>query len=74
MFKRSEPPRTRVERRVARVSTADLPSWTEQSLNSLGREMTQWRRTGADTHLREAEEAAEAVLALIRELRTRTGT
>jgi hypothetical protein len=62
---------SRLERRVSKIATPDLLSWAEQSMNSLGRELGQYRRTGDATRLEEAESSAEAVLALLREMRSR---
>lgn len=63
---------TPVERRVARIATPDLQAWAEQALSALGRSLRDFQRSQADADLREAEMGAEALLAVVRELRRRT--
>lgn len=63
---------TPVERRVARIPTPDLHTWSEQALTALGRSLRDYQRTQVDADLQEAELGAEALLAVVRELRRRT--
>lgn len=66
--------RSRAERRAASIATPDLLPWAEQALDSLGRDLSMWRRTGDPVHVADAEVAAEALLAVVREMRSRTST
>ena len=67
------PPRSAAERRAARIATPDLSMWAEQALTSIGRTVRDWHGDDATFALQEAEMGAEALLAVIRELRRRTG-
>lgn len=75
LFTRKKPvedaPKTAIERRVARMSTTELMNWSDHAVSSLGRDLNDWRRGGPQDHLAEAEIAAESLLAMIREVRTR---
>ena len=72
MFKTHAREQSRLERRVAKIATADLSAWADQALYGLGRDLSQWQRSGDSARLSDAEEAAEALLAVIREVRSRT--
>lgn len=63
---------TPIERRVARIATHDLQAWAEQALTALGRSLRDFQRSQADAELQEAEMGAEALLAVVRELKRRT--
>lgn len=69
---RPQAPRTPAERRAARIATPDLSNWAEQALSGIGRAMSDWRRDEDGPALQEAELGAEALLAVLRELRRRT--
>jgi len=69
---REEREQTRLERRVAKISTPDLVLWADQTLFALGREMSQWQKSRESLHLDEAETSAEALLAVIREIKSRS--
>lgn len=62
---------TALEKRVAKVPTPDLAGWAHQALYAVGRTISEWERTHDDALLVEAEEGAEALLAVLRELRAR---
>lgn len=63
---------TPIERRASRIATPDLYGWTEQALTALGRSLRDYQRSGTEDALAEAELGAEALLAVIRELKRRT--
>jgi hypothetical protein len=74
LFTRKRPeeaPKTKIERRVERLSTTELVSWADMAVSSLGRDLSDWRRGGPNEHLAEAEVAAESLLAMVREVRSR---
>lgn len=62
---------TDTERRVAKVPTPDLAAWAHQALYAVGRTLSDWERTHDDPLLLEAEQGAEALLVVLRELRAR---
>lgn len=66
-----EKPKTRIEQRVAKLPTTDLMNWSDQAIFMLGRDLNDWRRGGPADHLAEAEIAAESLLAMVREVRSR---
>jgi hypothetical protein len=74
LFKRPEPLKSKIEKRVEKIATPDLASWADQTLFSLGRGITQWQRNGEEFHLEEAEASAEALLVVVREIRRRSRT
>lgn len=63
-----------IERRVARIATPDLHGWCEQALTALGRSLRDYQRSGVEDALEEAELGAEALLAVVKELRRRNVT
>lgn len=62
---------TATERRVAKVATPDLAAWAHQALYAVGRTLSDWERTHDDALLAEAEQGAEALQVVLRELRAR---
>lgn len=60
-----------MEKRIAKVPTPDLAGWAHQALYAVGRTISEWERTHDDSLLQEAEEGAEALLAVLVELRGR---
>lgn len=71
MFRGKQREKTRVEKRVEKIPTADLNSWADQALYSIGRDLSQYQRNREAFRLEEAETSAEALLAVIREIRSR---
>lgn len=72
IFKKDGPQQpTKLEKRIASVSTPELVTWTENSLFVIGKETTNWLRTKDSLLLDEAEMGAEALLAIIKELKKR---
>lgn len=66
-----EPARTDLERRIAKLGTPDLATWAHQAIYGIGRTLNEWERTHDDALLMEAEQGAEALLAALREIRSR---
>lgn len=59
---------TKLEKRVASISTNDLVGWAENALYVIGKEITAHQQTKNKDLLYEAEMGAEALLAITREL------
>ena len=66
-------PPTPAQRRAARIATPDLYGWAEQALNGIGMALNDWRRDPLGPALDEAATGAEALLAVVQELRRRHG-
>lgn len=62
---------TKLEKRIASISTPELVTWAENSLFTVGKETTGWLRTKDALLLNEAEMGAESLLAIIKELKKR---
>lgn len=72
MFKKSETPKqTKIEKRVASLSNHDLVDWSEHSLYTIGRYLTEYIKSGDAAVLDECILGAEAMLAVMRELKRR---
>jgi hypothetical protein len=72
IFKKDGPHQpTKLEKRVASISTPDLVIWAENALYTIGKETTGWLKTKESFLLDEAELGAEALLAVIKELKKR---
>ena len=64
-------PQSKLEKRVASISTTDLISWSENSLFVIGKNLTHWSRSKDADLLEEAHMGAEALLAITAELKKR---
>jgi hypothetical protein len=62
---------TKLQKRVASISTPELVTWTETTLFTIGKNVTHGQRNRAPELLAEAEQNAEALLAVVQELRRR---
>jgi hypothetical protein len=62
---------TKLERRIASISTPELVTWAENSLYVVGKEVTGWLRTKDPLLIDEALVGAEALHAVVRELQFR---
>lgn len=62
---------SKLEARVQRLSEADLIAWSDQALYATGRNLTAWHRDGLGEYLEEAQQGAEALLAIVREISRR---
>lgn len=69
--KQDGPTQTRIEKRVASLSTGDLVEWTETSMYTIGKYLAEWTRTKEPTMLDEALLGAEAFHAIVLELKKR---
>jgi len=72
MFKKKEErPKTRIEKRVAKLSTQELLTWSDQVLYSIGRNLSSWQKTDEAFHLEEARVGAESIHAILETLKER---
>ena len=62
---------SKLEKRVSGIGTTDLIMWAENALYVIGKNVTHFQRSQGFEALFEAEEGAEALLAVIRELKKR---
>lgn len=66
MFKKKEArEKTRIEKRVAKLSTPELLTWSDQVIYSIGRNLSSWQKTEDKFHLDEARVAAESIHAIL---------
>jgi hypothetical protein len=70
--KAGHPPQSKLERRVASISTPELVVWGENALFAIGKHLVHGSRNGDEAMLSEAEMGAEALLAITRELKKRS--
>lgn len=77
MFKKkviwNKPFSEKVAKRVAKIATAELENWIEQSIYEVGRCMSVYSKNRDAITLGEAVLGAEALHAVLSELQTRTG-
>jgi hypothetical protein len=73
MFKKKNPERerTKIEKRVDSLSTAELLPWTENALYTIGRNLTSWQRSKDEYALEEARVGAEALYVILETLKKR---
>lgn len=62
---------TKVQKRVASLPTAELLTWTDQIMYSVGRNLSSWQRTKSSFSLEEARVGAEALHAILDNLSER---
>lgn len=65
-------PQTRLEKRVASISTPELITWGENALFAIGKNLVHGTRSSDIAMLSEAELGAEALLVITRELKRRS--
>jgi hypothetical protein len=71
IFKKDGPPQpTKLEKRVSGIGTTELVMWAENSLAVIGKGVYHHQRDGIEGLL-DAEIGAEALLAIVRELKKR---
>lgn len=69
LFKeKKEREKTRVEKRVESLPTAELLPWAEQSIYAIGRNLSVWQKTKDDYSLEEARLGAEALYVILETL------
>ena len=61
----------KARKRVERMETPDLPGWGDQALTEMTMSYREWRRHGENVNLEDAIVGAEALLAVMQELRSR---
>lgn len=64
-------PQTKIQKRVAGISTPDLVTWAENALFVIGKELTGYIRSHDPALLEEADLGAEALYAITQELKNR---
>jgi hypothetical protein len=64
-------PQTKIQKRVAGISTPDLVTWAENALFVIGKETTNYLRTKSEESIYEADLGAEALHAITQELKKR---
>jgi hypothetical protein len=69
--KKEERKKTKIEKRVAKLTTPELLTWSDQVIYSLGRNLSSWQKTEETFHLDEAVTAAEALNAILSTLKER---
>jgi hypothetical protein len=65
-------PQTRIEKRVATLSTPDLLSWMEQSMYTIGKLVTTWQKSPNEALIDEVVMGTEVFHAIAKELKQRT--
>ena len=68
---KQERQRSKVEKRVDSLSSAELYPWAEQAIYSIGRNLSGWQKTDNQFYLEEARIAAEALHAIVDSLNRR---
>lgn len=63
---------TKVQKRVQTLPTAELLSWTDQILYSVGRNLSSWQKSQNSFSLEEARMGAEALHAILDTLKERS--
>ena len=63
----------KLQRRLARIPSEALPGWAEQVLGETGRAFSAWRRSGEGVYLDEAGVGADALSAVLQQLREHEG-
>lgn len=71
--KRAAAPESRISKRLSRLPEADLVAWGDQAIYSTGRYLTAYQRERLPEYLDEARTGAEALLAVVDEIRRRQG-
>lgn len=69
---KQERQKSKVEKRVAMLSTSELLPWSEQAIYSLGRNLSAWQKSQEHFYIEEARVAAEVVHVITEELARRT--
>lgn len=65
---------SRISKRLSRLAEPDLVAWADQAIYSTGRYLTAYQRERVPQYLDEARSGAEALLAVIEEIRRREGS
>ena len=74
MWRKASPPKgDKISRRVASMSRSDLVAWSDQALYAVGRNLTAYQREPLPEYLQEAQTGAQALLAIVEEIKRREG-
>ena len=63
---------TKVKRRVSSLPTAELLGWTDQTIYSIGRNLSAWQKSQNQSSLDEAQLGAEVLHAILDTLKERS--
>ena len=69
--KRGVEPESKIAKRLARLPEADLVAWGAQEIYTAGRNLSAYQREGNPVFLEEAAAGAEALQAVVQEIRRR---
>lgn len=69
----SDVPPTKIAQRLSRLPEADLVAWGDQAIYTTGRYLTAYQRERLPEYLDEARTGAEALLAVVDEIKRRQG-
>lgn len=69
--KKVERQKSKIEKRVEALPTAELLTWNEQAVYSLSRNLSNWQRSQDSFYLEEARVAAEVVHAIVNSISER---
>jgi len=69
--KKQQREKTKIEKRIESLPTAELVPWADQSLYTIGRYLATWQRTNEAAYLEEARIAADVVSAIVNSLAQR---
>ena len=74
MFKKTkaEKEKSKIEKRVETMPTAELVGWSETTLYSVSRNLSSWQSSKDSFYINEAKLGAEALLAVINTLSERS--
>ena len=64
-------PQTKIQKRISKLPSSELVSWTENALFVIGKEITTYQRTGEKELLNEAEIGSEVLHEIVKELKRR---
>jgi len=69
--KRAPEGESKIAKRLSRLPEADLVAWGDQAIYSTGRYLTAYQRERRPEYLDEARNGAEALMAVVEEIRRR---
>jgi hypothetical protein len=65
-------PQTKIQKRIHKLPTSELVSWSENALFVIGRDLTYWIKSNDKALLTEVELGAEALYEIVQELKRRS--
>jgi hypothetical protein len=69
--KKEEKKKTKIEKRVEGLPTAELLSWADQAIYSIGRNLSNWQKSKDNFSLEEARIGSEVLHAIMESLNER---